>query len=961
MNCNKEEAIRAKAIAEKKMQNRDFSGALKVAAKAQQLFQDLENISQMIMVCDVHCASEKRLFGNEMDWYAILKVEPTADEATIKKQYRKFALQLHPDKNKFPGAEAAFKLIGDAQRTLLDQGKRSAHDMKRRVTVNRPAPAAACRPPQKPSWYPYAAAQNNFHANFPGLNSQQQQQQPTQTGFSNGRPTFWTKCPYCTVRYQYYTDVLHRSLRCQTCNKTFIAYDAGAVPQASNRSQPKVPQQRVVQNQGACKVDQGSQGNFTAENVFTAFSPNAARTSEVGTEEVNGKRGRKQTVESSDSSSESEEDMVVDDNDDGKEFDSQVEQNVRRSGRRKQRVSYKENLSDEEDMVSHPKKAKGGGSPCATEDSEEMPQEGDSTHKNQSGLAGEVKEDKKAMDDREGKSFKASLPNGTTVEIWKEFEKETAKEEDLKKTREAYGDGVKRNSNPVDDSVSDSSFKETKEPLLFDCPEPEFNDFDKDKKEGCFSVGQIWAVYDTLDAMPRFYARIRKVFSSGFKLRITWLEPDPDDENEIKWVSEGLPVSCGKFKLGDSENAEDCPMFSHLLYWEKGTCRDTYKVFPRKGETWALFKNWNIKWKSETSTDQKYEYELVEILSEDAERVGIHVAYLTKVKGFVSVFCRMSKDGVDTFLIPPNELFRFSHKVPSFVLTGEERKGVPKGSFELDPASLPEEIFVPNDLKVDGDSGHLNSSWSSSSEIVKPMMGSNKTALPDLTAKAFEIPESEFYNFDADKSQEKFIHGQVWALYGDDDGLPKYYGEIEKIESDPVFKIHVRWLLPYRSKNRIEWYDTKMPTCCGRFRIKKGSQAYSSTDSFSHELKAEPAVRKDEYAILPRKGEIWALYRNWTPKIRCSELENWEYDIVQVMEETDRHIKVLVLERVDGFNSVFKAQVKGGSNVTVEIPQVEQLRFSHQIPFFQLTEERNGSLSGFWELDPAALPVHCFS
>ena len=228
MDCNKEEAMRAKDLAEKKMQSRDFSGALKIAAKAQQLFQDLENISQIIMVCDVHCAAEKRLFGNEMDCYAILKVEPTADEATIKKQYRKYALQLHPDKNKFPGAEAAFKLIGDAQRTLLDQGKRSAHDMKRKVTVNRPAPAAACRPPQKPSWYSHAAAQNNFRANFPGLNSQQQQQ-PTQTGFSNGQSTFWTKCPYCMVRYQYYTEVLHRSLRCQTCNKSFIAYDSGAV------------------------------------------------------------------------------------------------------------------------------------------------------------------------------------------------------------------------------------------------------------------------------------------------------------------------------------------------------------------------------------------------------------------------------------------------------------------------------------------------------------------------------------------------------------------------------------------------------------------------------------------------------------------------------------------------------------------------------------------------------------
>ncbi|XVE65688.1 hypothetical protein DITRI_Ditri08aG0019700 [Diplodiscus trichospermus] len=916
MDCNKAEAIRAKDIAEKKMQSGDFSGALRIAAKAQQLFQDLENISQMIMVCDVHCAAEKTFFGNDKDWYAILKVEQTADEATIRKQYRKFALHLHPDKNKFPGAEAAFKLIGEAQRTLLDQGKRSAHDMKRKGTLSRPSPAAACRPPQKPSWYPHAAAQNNFHTNFPGLNSQQQPQQPKQTAFSNGRPTFWTKCPYC------------------------------AAPQSSNMSQPNFPQQRVVQNQSACKVDQGSERSFTHENVFEAFSPKAACTSDVGIQKVSGKRGRKQIVESSESSCESEEDIVIDDNGDvlgGKKLDSQVEQNVRRSGRHKQHVSYKENLSDEEGMVSPPKKAKESGSPSATEESEEMKKEYKSKHNNQSGLASERKEDERAVDHREGKSFDASLANG-------------------KKTREAYDDGFKRNSNPVvDDSVPDSSFKETEEPMLFAYPDPEFNDFEKEKKEGCFSVGQIWALYDTLDAMPRFYARIRKVFSPGFKLRITWLEPDPHDENEKNWVNEDLPVTCGKFKYGSSEDTEDRLMFSHLVYWEKGTSRDTYKIFPRKRETWALFKNWNIKWKSDSGKDKKYEYEFVEILSEYAEGVGIHVAYLTKVKGFVSVFCQMSKQGADTFLIPPNELLRFSHRVPSFLLTGEERKGVPKGSFELDPASLPEGIIVLKDLEVGTAKRQPNNSSSSASETVKPMMGSDKTASPASTPKTFEIPESEFYKFDADKSQGKFLAGQIWALYSDEDGLPKYYGEIQKIESNPDFKIHVRWLLPFSSKKRIEWYDTDMTICCGRFWINEGAQIYSSTGSFSHKLKAEPTARKDEYTILPRKGEIWALYRNWTSQIKCSDLENWEYDIVQVMEETDRCIKVLFLERVDGFNSVFKYQVKGGSNVTLEIPLTYQLRFSHQIPFFRLTNERNGSLRGFWELDPAALPLHYFS
>ncbi|OMO53740.1 hypothetical protein CCACVL1_28388 [Corchorus capsularis] len=926
-----------------------------MAMKAQQLFQDVENISQMIMVCEVHCAAEKKFLGNELDWYAILKVEVTADEAAIKKQYRKFALGLHPDKNKFPGAEAAFKLIGDAQRILLDQGKRSTHDMKRRVAVTRPAPAAAAgRQPQKPSSYPYVAVQNNFSGNFPGMNSQQQKPQPTQTGSINGRATFWTKCPYCTVKYQYYTEILHRTLQCQNCKKTFVAYASGAVQPESTMSQPKFPQQRVVLNPGALKVDQGSQPNISAGNAKAAFPPNAARTSEVRTEKVNGKKGRKQTVESSDSydsdsSTEPEEDdMMLDDDADGlagKKFDSQIKENLRRSGRRKQNVSYKENLSDEDDMVSPAKKAK-----SANVETEEVPKEDKSKFNNQSGLAGEVKEDKKAMEHGEGTSFGASSPNGMK-KFGNGFDKERAKMDNHKTTVEAFADGATKNAKPDDDNSLPG--EETTEPLLYNYADSEFYDFEKDKKEGCFSAGQIWAMYDTLDAMPRFYAQIRKVFSSGFKLRITWLEPDPDDDDEVKWVSEGLPVSCGNFRHGESENTEDRLMFSHKILWEKGISRNTFKIFPRKGETWAIFKDWNIKWKS--NSDQKFKYEFVEILSEYAEGLGIRVAYLTKVKGFVSVFC---KDGVGTrtSLIPCHELLRFSHRVPSSVLTGQEREGVPKGSFELDPACLPahpEETVAAKDLKVENNGRDVNSSCSSSSENVMPTMGSKD---------ALEIPETEFYNFDADKSPEKFDVGQIWALYSDEDGLPKYYGEIKKVQFKPFFEVRLKWLAFRPPHLVIQWLDRSMPTTCGTFKVnnKKGAASYTSTDTFSHKLNAKPTGTKDVYDILPRKGEIWALYRNWSPHIKCSDLENWEYDIVQVVEETLWHRKVLLLERVDGFNSVFKPKVEGGSDVTMDIPCVEQIRFSHQIPSFQLTNERDGRLRGFWEVDTAAFPVHYF-
>ena len=81
-----------------------------------------------------------------------------------------------------------------------------------------------------------------------------------------------------------------------------------------------------------------------------------------------------------------------------------------------------------------------------------------------------------------------------------------------------------------------------------------FNDFEKLRKEVNFSVGQTWALYDKVDGMPRLYARIRKVSTPTFGLRITYLEPDPDDEKQIQWLEEDLPVSAGQFKLGKHQN-----------------------------------------------------------------------------------------------------------------------------------------------------------------------------------------------------------------------------------------------------------------------------------------------------------------------------------------------------------------------------------------------------------------------
>ncbi|KAG6753706.1 hypothetical protein POTOM_041703 [Populus tomentosa] len=106
MECNKDEAVRAKEIAEKFM-GRDYAGAKKSALKAQNLTSN-----------------------GEVDWYGVLGANPWADNETVRKQYHKLALMLHPDRNKSLGADDAFKLVSETSGLLSDKEKRRAYNQK---------------------------------------------------------------------------------------------------------------------------------------------------------------------------------------------------------------------------------------------------------------------------------------------------------------------------------------------------------------------------------------------------------------------------------------------------------------------------------------------------------------------------------------------------------------------------------------------------------------------------------------------------------------------------------------------------------------------------------------------------------------------------------------------------------------------------------------------------------------
>src|SRR5918998_2555702 len=63
------------------------------------------------------------------DYYEVLGVSRDADEATVKKAFRRLARELHPDVNAHdPDAEAKFKEAAEAYEVLSDGERRQLYD-----------------------------------------------------------------------------------------------------------------------------------------------------------------------------------------------------------------------------------------------------------------------------------------------------------------------------------------------------------------------------------------------------------------------------------------------------------------------------------------------------------------------------------------------------------------------------------------------------------------------------------------------------------------------------------------------------------------------------------------------------------------------------------------------------------------------------------------------------------------
>ncbi|RVW72276.1 DnaJ-like subfamily B member 12 [Vitis vinifera] len=653
MECNKDEASRAKDIAVRKFREKDFLGAKKFVLKAQNLYPGLEGLSQMLTILDVYISAEKKVSG-EVDWYGILGVSPLADEETVKKQYRKLALILHPDKNKSIGADGAFKLVSEAWSLLSDKGKRLSYNQKRDVKGSQQKVPSQNGVPSAP------ASANGVHNFTSGVasnartHSNANRPSPTSVPSPSHRrtDTFWTVCNRCKTQYEYLRIYLNHTLLCPNCHEAFLALGEGStfkyfqwdthsrtagvggvVGSASSAAQAASEKRREVVRKYKLLDGRGRRIDDDGTNGYGGNIVNQTATGNGGTGAMGTAGLRKGSFE--------------------------TERVYGVPGTNNKPNSYKEmSLFEIRNMLMEK----------ARKEIRNKLSEWSSTA---AAKAGNKEKEKVKLKEKQKGAVNGDGPDPN---------KNSKKRDQAKK----FSPGT---------SAADTD-SEAPAPMAINVPDSDFHDFDLDRTESSFGDNQVWSAYDDDDGMPRFYALIHKVISlKPFKMKISWLNSKSNSEfGSVDWIGSGFTKTCGDFRIGRHEIYDSLNSFSHrLVEWTKGT-RGAIRILPKKGDVWALYRNWSPDWNENTPDEVIHKYDMVEVLDDYNEDYGVSVTPLIKVAGFRTIFHR-HEDPKEVRTVLREEMFCFSHQVPNRLLTGQEAQNAPKGCRELDPAATPLELL----------------------------------------------------------------------------------------------------------------------------------------------------------------------------------------------------------------------------------------------------------------------------
>ncbi|KAL2519721.1 DNAJ heat shock N-terminal domain-containing protein [Abeliophyllum distichum] len=642
MECNRDEAVRAKEIAERKFLDKDIKAAKKFAIKAQNLYPGLEGISQVVRTFEVYISAEEKING-EYNWYAVLGVTPLADDETVRKQYRKLALLLHPDKNKSVGAEGAFKLVSQAWSLLSDKSKRLAYDQKYGTTFQeRKQTTKGGKPPTKQNGFYNFAKNADPQMKVPkGNSSKRDASSGPGPSRKKERRTFWTVCHRCKMQYEYLRMYLNQHLLCPNCLEAYFATEIEPPSAGFNSS------------------NSSNHSNFQRAPFFdsngAASTAQAANMVQQAYEKVRRERQKKQAA-------------------------TRREEALRRKNH-----SSKRTIDGGSSGHSNAVKRRKGVEDCGTNKDtvKKVNHNVDVKQLLIEKVQGEIRQ-------KLNEQTSTSAPKMTSREAYvNNIENETANEQGNSVTNNARLDQiepVKDNSQIPLNKLNFADMESIKQ-ISAHVPDSDFHDFDRDRMASCFRDHQVWALYDGDDGMPRYYAKIRNVISlDPFEVQISWLSSKANE-----WFDSGFSKTCGVFGIGKRGISNSIDSFSHKVKWMKGS-DGTIQILPHKGDVWALYRNWSADWNELTEDIVIHKYDIVEVLEDYDEELGVIFIPLVKVAGHKAIF-HQHWSPKEIRRIPREEMSRFSHRVPSRLLTGREGSSAPKGCRELDPAATPLELL----------------------------------------------------------------------------------------------------------------------------------------------------------------------------------------------------------------------------------------------------------------------------
>ncbi|KAJ4955512.1 hypothetical protein NE237_012295 [Protea cynaroides] len=670
----KQEALRLKSMAEEKYKQSKLKPALKYAKKAQQLHPHLGGLSELVTALDIlHIASwpssSKKSTSNPSDhhtlalpeWYKILQVEPFSHINSIKKQYKKLALLLHPDKNTSVASEDAFKRVGEAFQLLSDKIRRKDYDLKLRIALQSQATTAAT----------YSSVD-----------------------------TFWTACTTCRLFHQFERRYIGHSLMCPSCKKSFLAVQV---------TEPEDDEAAISVRASGARVS--AQKNKKKEKAEEEEDREIAV--QIHSRAVN----RKRKIDSIHSSLEVPLSKKLKSRGEMTLAEMQLEAKLKAN---LEKMKAKEKMKETDYSEEKPKERTGersvgfeneGLKITMVEDSEsyginkhtmelrskKAQDSTKTTEKNETDKREEVKENKRQDTSKSNHLVETSIVNDLDLydlnndrirhgvkKLQKKIKERTREKVNKEKEKEKpKGSPLVSKSNGFEvGTVNDS----------------DFYDFDRDRMEHCFKKGQVWAVYDNEDGMPCHYGLIDEVISvNPFEVKMSWLNTENNGDATVNCrENSGLHISCGKFKVARKITFNSVNFFSHLVECER-VAKEVYCIYPKKGSVWALYKEEALNGDERTPCcGYNRCYDIVVFLTSYSEMHGLSMAYLEKVAGFKKIFKRQEVGSHAIRWLEKDDVRLFSHQIPAKKLSGTEVPDLPKDCWELDPASLPLDYGIGN-------------------------------------------------------------------------------------------------------------------------------------------------------------------------------------------------------------------------------------------------------------------------